>query len=380
MAGEPPQPEDSAAEHPRPRRRRYSGTHPRRYEQRYKELQPDDYPGMQAHVRAQGRTPAGTHVPVLVDEIISALAPAAGELVADCTLGSGGHASEFLQRIGPAGRLVGLDVDGEQLWATARRLKQAGLAVRGPESPDAAAGPVTAALVSLHRCHFAGLGKVLRSEGLTGFDVVFADLGVSSMQLDDPRRGFGFKHDGPLDMRMDERAGRTAADLLASLAEDELSAALWELADEPDHERIARLVMTGRGRAPLTRTRQLVGLVLRAKGLTQEAWRRQRADQPTALHPAARTFQALRILVNDELHALEQLLRVAPYCLRPEGRIGIISFHSGEDRRVAEAFRCGLEEGVYATADEPIRPTPHEVASNPRSRSALFRWARRTRG
>ncbi len=275
-----------------PRRRaRYSGTHPKRFEQRYKELDPAAYPEVQDHVRAQGRTPAGTHVPVLVEEVLGALRPQPGDIVADCTIGYGGHALEFIQRIGPTGRLIGLDVDAAQIERTTARLSAL------------ADGQAS---VSLHRSHFAGLGKVLAREGLDGFDVVLADLGVSSMQMDDPTRGFSYKYDG----------------------------------------------------------------------LSRRDWRDRPADQRTQLHPAARTFQALRILVNDEKAALAQFLRIAPHCLRPGGRIGVISFHSGEDVLVENAFRDGLQTGLYAAIiEQPTQPTAQEITANPRGRSALFRWA-----
>jgi len=359
--------DEAPSEGPAPRRRRprYSGTHPKRFEQRYKELDPAAYPETQEHVRGQGRTPAGTHVPVLVGEVLAALRPQPGDIVADCTVGYGGHALEFIRLIGPTGRLIGLDVDAAQLERTVARI----------------ATQTIQAKVSLYRSHFAGLGKFLAREGLDGYDVVFADLGVSSMQIDDPGRGFSYKYDGPLDMRMDDRLPRTAADLLAQLSVEELSGCLVELADEPHAERIARCIDRHRAIKPIARTRQLVDLVFEAKGLSRRAWRDRPADQRGQLHPAARTFQALRMLVNDEMAGLAQFLRVAPYCLRAGGRIAIISFHSGEDRQVADSFREGSQAGTYASvADTPIRPTSKEIADNPRSRSAVFRWAVKASG
>lgn len=362
---------------PRPRRRqRYAGTHPRHFSEKYKELDPTAYPGFHDHVRSRGATPAGTHVPILVAEVMEALHPATGEVVADCTLGFGGHAEEFLKRIGHSGRLVGFDVDERQLERTRRRLAEA--------VPDGR--------ISLHRANFAGVGNVLGSEGLDGYDVIFADLGVSSMQIDDPARGFTYKHEGPLDMRMDERLKRTATDLLATLTVEELSAALDQLADEPDHERIAKRIAQRREQQPIRRTSQLTQLIFDVKGLSRRHWREQVAGEnelpgseggrtPSSerlLHPAARTFQALRIMVNDELGSLRQLLRSAPYCLRPGGRLGILAFHSGEDRLVKQAFHEGLESGVYAEVSvEPVRPSSAERYANPRSIPAKLRWARR---
>jgi 16S rRNA (cytosine1402-N4)-methyltransferase len=313
---------------------------------------------MQAHVRAQGRTPAGTHVPVLLREVMTWLRPGPGEIVADCTIGYGGHASEFLRRIGPTGRLIGLDVDGPELERTRKRLSSLG------------------GNISLHRRSFAGIAGVPAEVGIDGLDILFADLGVSSMQVDDPRRGFSYKHsDSPLDMRMDERLPRTGAGVLAGIGEQELSQALWELADEPDHAKIARWIVQQRTVQPIERTGQLTRLIFAAKGTTEKLWRRQAEFKD--LHHAARTFQALRILVNDELGALRELLRVATTLLRPGGRIGIISFHSGEDRLVKNAFRDGLRAGVYAAISQTvIRPGGAEVRDNPRSSSAKFRWAR----
>jgi 16S rRNA (cytosine1402-N4)-methyltransferase len=343
----------------RARRPRYSGTHPRNYAQKYKEHNLEAYPEIEAHVRAKGNTPAGTHVPVLVEEIVECLRPAPGDVVVDCTVGYGGHACEFLRHIGPTGRLIALDVDAAELERTRVRLNRA-------DAP-----------VSFHRSNFAGIGKVLQKERLDGYDIIFADLGVSSMQIDNPDRGMSCKHEGPLDMRMDDRLPQTGADLLNTLSEEDLSKALWELADEPDHGEIARRVVARRASQPIRETTQLVQVVLEAKGLTAEIWRKQRGTAKLgSLHPAARTFQALRILVNDELGALKELLRLAPYCLRPGGRIGIISFHSGEDRLVKQAIREGVRTGVYASAaKETIVPTAREARDNPRSTSAKFRWA-----
>lgn len=363
---------------PKRRRPRYSGKHPKQFDHRYKELDPAAYPKIQDHVRSQGRTPAGTHVPVLAEEVLAALRPQAGEIVADCTIGYGGHAVEFILRIGPTGRLIGLDVDAVQVERTAARLAAL-------TRPTADAGPDATAAghaqVSIHRSHFAGLGKILAREGIDGFDVIFADLGASSMQIDDPNRGFSYKFDGPLDMRMDDRLPRTAADLLAQLSAAELSACLRELADEPHAERIAGCIARHRAVKPIERTRQLVNIVFEAKGLSRRIWRDRPADQRDQLHPAARTFQALRMRVNDEMGGLAQFLRIAPHCLRSGGRIGIISFHSGEDQQVRNAFREGWDAGVFAEiAETPIRPTSKEIAANPRGRSAVFRWAVKATG
>ncbi len=374
----------------RERRPRYSGTHPRSYAQKYKEHDLEAHPEIETHVRAKGNTPAGTHIPILVGEVMECLRPKPGDLVVDCTVGYGGHAREFLNRIGPSGRLIALDVDSTELERTRVRLSR-------PDVP-----------VSFYRSNFAGIAKVLRKENLDRCDVIFADLGVSSMQIDNPDRGMSYKHEGPLDMRMDDRLRQTGADLLNTLSEEDLARALWELADEPDHREIARRIVARRTVQPFAETAQLVQAVFEAKGLTAELWRQHRnvarascprtmcrghfardsrAGRPRrnevkmtstrgSLHPVARTFQALRILVNDELGSLKELLRIAPYCLRPGGRIGIISFHSGEDRQVKQAFRDGVRSGAYeSAAREVIIPTAPEARDNPRSASAKFRWA-----
>jgi len=352
--------DQSGGDQPRRKRRpRYSGTHPKSYAQKYKEHNLPAYPAMEAHLRAKGTTPAGTHVPVLVKEVMACLKPRPGDIVIDCTVGYGGHAAEFIKRIGPSGRLIALDVDAAELERTRRRLSKEGVPA------------------SFHRSNFAGIAKVLRQENLDGCDIIFADLGVSSMQIDNPERGLSYKREGPLDLRMDDRVKQTGADLLNSLSEAQLSAALWELADEPDHKKIARMIVARRAEQPIDRTSQLVEIAFDAKGLDPKTWRRQqRASKSGTLHPAARTFQALRILVNDELGVLRELLRIAPYCLRPGGRIGIISFHSGEDRLVKQSFREGARTGIYeSTSEDVIVPQPEETRSNPRSASAKFRWA-----
>lgn len=371
--------EDQKSPAPRPRRTRYSGSHPRRFEQRYKEHAGEQYPGMHAHIRAQGRTPAGTHVPVLLAETLAALAPRAGETVVDCTLGYGGHAEVLLRAIGARGLLIGLEHDAQTLERTRARLLAAGArdadaaAAGAPAAARAPAAAPDGALGGLmtQRTNFAGLLKVMAARAPDGADVLLADLGVSSMQIDDPRRGFSYKHDGPLDMRMDERIQRTAADWLAVLSEAELATALTDTADEPDAAAIARAVVVARGQRPLRSTRELAELVLRVKGA-------RRGDDDTDAHAAARTFQALRMLVNDELAALRRLLRTAPDCLRGGGRVALISFHSGEDRLVKHALEEGLATGVYAEiAPAPLRATPAERGANPRSAAARLRWARR---
>lgn len=341
------------------RRVRYSGTHPKKYRQKYKEHNIEAHPDLEARLSAKGKTPASTHIPVLIEEVMACLKPAAGEIVVDCTVGYGGHASEFIKRIGPSGKLIALDVDITEMEHTCQRLSKT-------DTP-----------VSFHRSNFAGIANVLQKEKLDGFDIIFADIGISSMQIDNPDRGLSYKYEGPLDMRMDDRRKQTAADLLNTASEEKLAKAFWEMADEPDSQEIARQIVIHRNEHPITQTGQLVEIIFDAKDIDQKIWRKQRrGEKVSSSHPAARVFQALRILVNDELGCLKELLRIAPYCLRPGGRIGIISFHSGEDRIVKLSFRDGVRNGIYkSAAKDAIVPQFKEINSNTRSTSAKFRWA-----
>jgi 16S rRNA (cytosine1402-N4)-methyltransferase len=312
-------------------------------------------------VRGRRSTPPGEHRPVLLDEVLAVLAPGPGTFV-DCTTGWAGHAVELLRRAGPAGRLVALDLDPENLPRARERLAATGLPF------------------SLHHANFAALPAVLAAEGLAGADAVLADLGMSSMQVDDPERGFSYSRDGPLDMRMDRTRGRTAAQVLAGLSEADLARALREWGDEPNAERLAALLVDASRRGALERTGDLARLLLEAARPAggKRPWRLHPGPGRWESHPAARTFQALRILVNRELANLEQLLRVLPGVLRPGGRAAVISFHSGEDRLVKAAFRDGLHAGAYAeVSPEPVRAGPGERMANPRARSAKLRWARK---
>lgn len=310
--------------------------------------------------RGHRSTPAGQHRPVLLDEVLKVLDPQPGQVAVDCTTGWAGHAAELLTRVGSTGRLVALDLDAENLPRAETRLKEIGHPF------------------SLHHTNFAAVPTVLAEQNLSGADMILADLGMSSMQVDDPDRGFSYTRDGPLDMRMDRSRGRSAAELLRTISREDLVAALRDLADEPDAERVASVLLAARGESKLERTADLARLLLEASQPKKKEPRWQLHPRPGkwTTHPAARVFQALRILVNRELANLEQLLRVLPSCLRPSGRAAIISFHSGEDRLIKNAFRAGLYTGVYVRiAEEPVRASEHEKYNNPRSRSAKLRWA-----
>jgi 16S rRNA (cytosine1402-N4)-methyltransferase len=314
--------------------------------------------------RERGRrsTPPGEHRPVLLDEVLRVLEVRPGAIVVDGTVGWAGHAVELLRRAGPGGRLIGLDLDADNLPRARERLTATG-------SP-----------FSLHHSNFAALPAILAAEGVSAVQGVLADLGMSSMQVDDAERGFSYVRDGPLDMRMDRSRGRSAAQVLATISEADLARALRELGDEPEAERIAAALVAARQRAPLERTSDVTRVIQEAvqPAQTKTPWRLHPAPGRWNLHPAARTFQALRILVNRELANLEQLLRVLPDVLAPGGVAAIISFHSGEDRLVKASFRDGLRLGIYeAVADEPLRASFAEHTANPRARSAKLRWARR---
>ena len=300
------------------------------------------------------------HIAVLLDEALSGLKLRPGGRYIDATIGAGGHAAAILQRSAPDGKLLGLDVDPE--------------AVRYARGVLRPFGERVVLQVSNFRC----LAEVAKAQGFWHVDGILLDLGQSSRQLDDPGRGLAFSQDGPLDMRLDPSLEVTAADLVNNLSQDELADLLWRYGDERRSRRIARAIVAAR---PLTTTGQLADLVERTIG------RREK------IHPATRTFQALRIAVNDELGALSEVLPQARDLLRPGGRLAVIAFHSLEDRLVKRFYqqeardcicppevlvcRCGHRASLRIVTPKPIRPTPEEVARNPRSRSARLRIAER---
>lgn len=285
---------------------------------------------------------------------MDALKPKPGQVVVDCTLGLGGHAAELLKRITPGGKLIAFDLDPANLELARDRLK--------PIGGD----------FQLHHTNFAALPTVLAEAGIEQADSVLADLGVASPQIDDPARGFSYRQAGPLDMRMDPTRGQPASALVNRLSEKELADAFLELGDEEDAPRIAQLIVERRSNQPILTTQQFTAIICEARHFTL-----QRAAG-AKLHPAARTFQALRMMVNREIANLQRLLAVLPQCLKLGGRAAIISFHSGEDRLVKRAFREGLAAGVYSQiAPDPVVADETEERQNPRSRSAKMRWARR---
>jgi len=286
------------------------------------------------------------HVPVLVQEVLAGLAPAAGETWVDCTVGAGGHSILLAERVGPTGRLVGLDRDPAMLALARPRLNHP--------------------WVTLVHASFDQLGAVLNRLGIHSVDGVLADLGVCSDQLDDPLRGLSFRHDGPLDMRLDPTADRTAADLIAELNERELADIIFRYGEERYSRRIARQLVEARRLQPIRTTGQLAELIRRCV---------PRERRPGAIDPATRTFQALRVAVNEELAALETLLHQLPQWVRPGGRVGMISFHSLEDRLVKHAFRNRAD--WQPLTKKPVEASLDEQRLNPRSRSAKLRIAQR---
>jgi len=288
----------------------------------------------------------------MVCEVLRCLQPRAGDVAIDCTLGGGGHARAILERLSPGGRLVGLDVDAHELRRTETRLRAEGF---GPD------------LFVARHANFAELPAMLAAEGLEQVDIVLADLGVSAMQFDNPIRGFSYKGVGPLDMRMDAGRGESAAQLVARATEAELTDLLVRNADEPRAALIARVLK----QQPCETTHGVERMVRKA---ITDAWPElPRAEVKMSVR---RTFQALRIAVNDEFAALESLLAALPRCLAPGGRVAILTFHSGEDRRVKKAFQAGRRTSVYsAIADSVIRSAKAETFANRRASAAKLRWA-----
>jgi 16S rRNA (cytosine1402-N4)-methyltransferase len=351
---------DSSSSTPAPhkRRLRYSGKHPRRFEEKYKEHDPQRHEKTVAKVMASGKTPAGTHRPIMVAEILEVLSAKPGEFAVDCTLGYGGHAQEILLRLRPGGKLLGLDADPIELPKTEARLRAFGF---GSE------------IFTAHRSNFAGLPQILASvaaahdsrSAAIGTDIILADLGVSSMQIDDPARGFSVKHEGPLDMRMNPQRGQPASVLLQKIRADALASLLAENADEPYAVTLAS-ALAGKTFATTTSLAAAIRASLPYR------------DKDASDLSVRRVFQALRIAVNEEFSALDTFLRNMPLCLNPGGRVAILTFHSGEDRRVKKSFEAGWRDGSYSEiAPDVIRPTAAERNSNPRSASAKLRWARR---
>jgi 16S rRNA (cytosine1402-N4)-methyltransferase len=343
-------------ENPKPLRRvRYKGTHPKAFKEKYKELKPDQYAEDVAKVMQQGRTPAGMHRPICVNEIMGFLQIAPGQIGMDATLGYGGHSLEMLKRLVPGGRLYATDVDPFELPRTRERLASFGF---GPD------------ILVIKEMNFSSIDQIAAEAGPLNF--VLADLGVSSMQIDNPDRGFSFKIDGPLDLRLNPNNGISAADLLKNISRYNLEDLLIINADEPYYEPITHAILSKIKKGiEISTTTQL-------KQTIEEALATIPMENPKEeiKKSCQRCFQALRIEVNNEFGVLDEFLEKLPNALAPGGRAAILSFHSGEDRRVKKSFKSFFREGIYSdVAPDPIRPTAEECHSNPRASSAKLRWA-----
>ena len=357
MTGDDSTSHEPADGQPFRRRQRYRGTHPRNFNEKYKELAASPDPEMIAKLIESGKTPAGQHRPILVNEVLEHLAPKPGERGADVTLGHGGHSETLLKKLQPGGQLLALDVDALQLPLTEKRLRANGY---GAET------------LTIRRCNFAGLVGMLSQIGWDeGVNFLLADLGLSSMQIDNPDRGFSYKYDGPLDMRMNPDRGQSARDWLKRCRPDKLARVLTKGSDEPLAQPIAAALAAQSKRDPIHTTGQLRQAIENA--LPDEI------SEDGIRSTVARVFQAIRIAVNEEFNALDGFLRRLPDCLLPGGRVAILSFHSGEDRRVKHHFRDGFRSGIYQEiASGIIRPTAQEIRANSRSASAKMRWAIRS--
>ena len=336
------------------RRVRYKGTHPRNFREKYKELDPEKYQSDVEKIIQSGKTPAGTHIPIMVNEILEVLDIRPGQVGYDATLGYGGHTRKMLEKLEGRGHLYATDVDPIESEKTRKRLEAAGY---GPD------------ILTIRRMNFADLDQVAPG---AKFDFVLADLGVSSMQIDNPERGFTFKYDGPLDLRLDPTSGMSAAERLRELDEEELTAMLVENSDEPYAARIAKAIMRVYQKGgSVDTTKQLAAIIENALSFLPPVERKE-----TVKKSCQRTFQALRIDVNSEFEVLYAFLEKLPGVLKPGGRAAILTFHSGEDRLVKKAFKQQLKEGVYsAISEEVTRPSAEECSRNPRARSTKLRWA-----
>ena len=341
-------------EEKRQRRIRYKGTHPKTYKEKYKELRPDQYEDTVAKVIQKGSTPAGMHRSICVDEILEFLQITPGQIGLDATLGYGGHASEMLKRLHSKGHLYAIDVDSIELPRTKERLESLGY---GPE------------ILTIRQMNFSGINQIVSESGPLNF--ILADLGVSSMQIDNPERGFSFKSEGPLDLRLNPKKGKSAAARLKTISLDDLESMLIENADEPNAKAIAHAIISeikkGTEISTTTQLQQIIKNTLKTiHGSSSEEIKKA----------CQRCFQALRIDVNNEFEVLSAFLEKLPNALAEGGRVAILSFHSGEDRLVKKSFQRFFRDGVYIEiAPEPIRPSAEECNTNGRARSAKLRWA-----
>ncbi len=337
------------------RRVRYKGTHPKSYKEKYKELQPEKYGDTIEKVIKKGSTPAGMHISICVKEILEFLQIKPGQKGLDATLGYGGHTLEMLKCLESKGHIYALDVDPIESEKTRVRLESLGY---GSE------------ILTVLLQNFANIDKVAAEYGL--FDFILADLGVSSMQIDNPDRGFSYKVEGPLDLRLNPKKGISAAQRLKNIGQGELEGMLIENADEPYAKEISKAIISeikkGQEISTTTRLKEIIEGVLEFMPET--------ARKEAVKKSCQRTFQALRIDVNSEFEVLEAFLEKLPNVLASGGRVAILTFHSGEDRLVKKSFKRLQREGIYSEiATEVIRPSAEECNMNGRARSTKMRWA-----
>ncbi len=337
------------------RRVHYSGTHPKRFEEKYKEHDPEKYADTIEKVISKGSTPAGMHISICVNEILDFLQIQPGQQGLDATLGYGGHTRRMLEKLQGKGHMYALDVDPIEIVKTKKRLEDAGY---GED------------ILTIKQTNFRNIDQVAEEAG--GFDFILADLGVSSMQIDNPDRGFTYKFDGPLDLRLDPEKGESAAERLREVSYEELVGMFQENSDEPYAEEIATVIMKrNRTKNYVETTTQMKDAIEEALAFVPEKDRKEAVKKS-----CQRCFQALRIDVNNEFEVLYDFLDKLPDALRPGGKVAILTFHSGEDRLVKRAFKAGAKAGVYSeVSKDVVRPSAEECARNPRARSTKMRWA-----
>ena len=340
------------------RRVRYKGTHPRTFAEKYKEQNPEKYKDTIEKVISKGSTPAGMHISIMVREILDFLQIKPGQKGMDATLGYGGHSTEMLKCLEGSGHLHSLDVDPIEIVKTKERIASRGF---GDD------------IFTAHQMNFANIDQLSEEVGL--FDFAMADLGVSSMQIDNPERGFTYKFDGPLDLRLNPEKGISAAERLADITKEELVGMLVENSDEPYAEEIAREVLRR------NRKKEYIKTTIQFKEAIESALKFLPEDEKkeAVKKACARCFQALRIDVNSEFEVLYSFMEKLPGVLAPGGRAAILTFHSGEDRLVKKFLKDGLKAGLYSEISEDvIRPSAEECNRNPRARSTKMRWAIRS--
>lgn len=340
------------------RRPHYSGKYPKKFNEKYKELDPERYSETVEHVKEKGITPAGMHVPICVGEIMDFLQIRPAQKGMDCTLGYGGHTEEMLKRLSGSGHITGLDADPIESEKTVKRLRAAGY---GED------------IFTCRHINFRDIDRVAEEEGR--FDFVLADLGVSSMQIDDPKRGFSMREDGPLDLRLDPTCGKSAAERLKEMTADEIEGMLIENSDEPYAAEIAKAIAGQEWKTGIHTTGELKNVVTAAVEPLLAGMKKEEIKE-NLKKTCQRTFQAVRIDVNSEFEVLEELMEKLPGVLNPGGRAAILTFHSGEDRIVKKMMKEHYNRGLYSEiSKEVIRPSDEECRRNPRARSAKLRTA-----